>query len=266
MQIPKISLFICTLAVSGSLALHAQDNPAQAAARAALLDKLNELETAPAVDTPAPAPTAPPVQPAAVAPAAVEIAPTVAAPAATTAVVEATPNKDAKTLKAEAKAKAKAEKEAKLKAKKEAEAQQAAIAAEQKRAAEAAKKQAAITVDPKKAELARAKADKEAKIKAQKEADAQKAAALAEEKRAAEAAKKQAVLEAKKRAANEKAHVVTPVNEPAKELGLVQVNAPALPISPTKQEKLASLLQLYKADQLSPEEYQSKRAAIIAEP
>ena len=123
-----------------------------------------------------------------------------------------------------------------------------------------------MQVDSKKVEQARIKAEKDAKIKAQKEADAQRAAAMAEQKRAAEVAKKQAVLEAKKRAANEKAHVVTPVNEPAKELGLAQVNAPALPLPATKQEKLTALLQLYKADQLSPEEYQSQRAAIIAAP
>lgn len=259
MQIPKISLFICTLAVSGSLALHAQDNPAQAAARAALLEKMSELETAPAVSTPAPAPTAPVVPPAAVAPAAVEIAP--AAPAnAAPPVVEVTP-KGATTADD-----AMAEAEAKLKAKKEAEAKQTAVLAEKKRADMAAKEQAAMKVDSKKVEQARAKAEKDAKIKAKKEADAQQAAALAGQKRAAETAKKQAVLEAKKRAANEKAHVVTPVNEPAKELGLGQVNAPALPLATTKQEKLASLLQLYKADQLSPEEYQSRRAAIIAEP
>jgi hypothetical protein len=236
MQIPKISLFICTLAVSGGLALHAQDNPAQAAARAALLDKMNELEAAPAVATPAPAPTAPAVPPAEVAPAAPE---TVMPPAAAAPVVEVTPNgataPDAAQAEAETKAKA-------------------------------AKEQAAMKVDSKKAEQARVKAERDAKIKAKKEADAQQTAALAEQKRAAEAAKKQAVLEAKKRAANEKAHVVTPVNEPAKELGLAQVNAPALPIPATKQEKLASLLQLYKADQLSPEEYQTRRAAIIAEP
>ena len=172
MQIPKISLFICTLAVSGSLALHAQDNPAQAAARAALLDKMNELETAPEVATPAPAPTAPIVPATVVVP---ETAPTVAAPAAATV-------------------------------------------------------------------------------------------SLADQKRATEAAKKQAVLEAKQRAANEKAHVVTPVNEPAMELGLTQVNAPAVPLSTIKQQELAGLLQLYKADKLSPEEYQSQRAAILAAP
>ena len=223
MQIPKISLFICTLALSGGLALHAQDNPAQAAARAALLEKMNDLEANPSVATPAPAPTAPVAPPVVVAPAAVEIAP--AAPAAVTApVVEVAP------------------------------------------AVAPAPDTAKVEADAKKAAQANAKAEKEAKIKAQKDADAQKAAALAEQKRAAEAAKKQAVFEAKKRAANEKAHVVTPVNEPAKELGLAQVNAPALPIAQTKQGKLASLLQLYKADQLSPEEYQSKRAAIIAEP
>jgi colicin import membrane protein len=129
----------------------------------------------------------------------------------------------------------------------------------------AATVEATPAADASKAEAtAKANAQTE-KIEVHNEAKA-KRAALAEQKRAAAAAKKQAALEAKKRTEAEKHHIVVPANEPAKELGLSQVNAPALPISATKQEKLAALLQQYKADQLSPEEYQTRRAAIIAEP
>ena len=102
-------------------------------------------------------------------------------------------------------------------------------------------------------------------MKAQKEADAKQAAILAEKKRLEAEAKKQAVLEAQKRAANSPAATAA-VNAPAKELGLKQLDAPALPISQAKQDKLAALLQLYKADKLSPEDYQTQRSAILAEP
>ena len=54
MQISKFPVWICALASAGAMTLHAQDNAAQAAARAALLQKLNELD-APATDTSAPA-------------------------------------------------------------------------------------------------------------------------------------------------------------------------------------------------------------------
>lgn len=40
--------------------------------------------------------------------------------------------------------------------------------------------------------------------------------------------------------------------------------APALPISEDKQQKLQELLGKYKADQITPEEYQKQRAAILA--
>ena len=58
MQIPKVSLLICAVALSGSLTLCAQDTPAQAAARAALLEKMNELQANPPAETTAPAPEA----------------------------------------------------------------------------------------------------------------------------------------------------------------------------------------------------------------
>ena len=90
MQISKFPLWICALALCGGLTLHAQDNPAQAAARAALQKKMDELNgnppPAPAVVAPAPVAVAP----AAAAPAVV--APTAVAPAAAgAAAIEVTP-------------------------------------------------------------------------------------------------------------------------------------------------------------------------------
>jgi hypothetical protein len=46
----------------------------------------------------------------------------------------------------------------------------------------------------------------------------------------------------------------------------VPINAPALPISTTKGQRLQALLALYKADQITPEQYQKQRAAILAGP
>jgi hypothetical protein len=42
--------------------------------------------------------------------------------------------------------------------------------------------------------------------------------------------------------------------------------APASPISASKEQRLQELLAKYKADQVSPNEYQIQRAAILAEP
>jgi len=42
--------------------------------------------------------------------------------------------------------------------------------------------------------------------------------------------------------------------------------APPLPISPSKEAQLQSLLQQYKSDQITPEQYQIERAKILAEP
>ncbi|MDB6038905.1 MAG: hypothetical protein JWM99_2746, partial [Verrucomicrobiales bacterium] len=40
----------------------------------------------------------------------------------------------------------------------------------------------------------------------------------------------------------------------------------AAPAAKTKKEKLADLLELYKADKITPGQYQEERAKIIAEP
>ena len=44
------------------------------------------------------------------------------------------------------------------------------------------------------------------------------------------------------------------------------IETPALPISATKEERLQALLQKYKADQITPEEYHTERAKIMGEP
>lgn len=68
MQTSKFPLWICALAVCGSLSLHAEDTPAQAAARAALLQKMQEAESTPPAAPPTPAPVAPAPAPALVTP------------------------------------------------------------------------------------------------------------------------------------------------------------------------------------------------------
>jgi hypothetical protein len=55
-------------------------------------------------------------------------------------------------------------------------------------------------------------------------------------------------------------------NYVGKDLGLKPIAAPALPISSDKQFQLDALLQKYKADLITPEEYHKQRAAILAQP
>jgi hypothetical protein len=97
----------------------------------------------------------------------------------------------------------------------------------------------------------------EANAKAKKEAE-KKAKAEAEAKKKAEAkARKEA--EAKAKAEKSKSgHATT--NTPAVK------KAPPLPISAEKEQRLQELLKKYKADQLTPEQYQTERAKILAEP
>lgn len=47
--------------------------------------------------------------------------------------------------------------------------------------------------------------------------------------------------------------------------GEVPMVAPALPISGSKEQRLEQLLQQYKADQITPEQYHAQRAKILAE-
>src|SRR5208282_3847230 len=68
-----------------------------------------------------------------------------------------------------------------------------------------------------------------------------------------------------------KPEVVSRVNQfngnyPGKELGLKPIQAPPLPISAAKQAQLQGLLDSYRADQITPEQYHTQRAKILAEP
>ena len=53
---------------------------------------------------------------------------------------------------------------------------------------------------------------------------------------------------------------------PGKELGLKPIVAPPLPISPMQQAQLQALLEKYDANVITPEQYQTERAKILAEP
>lgn len=55
-------------------------------------------------------------------------------------------------------------------------------------------------------------------------------------------------------------------NYPGKELGLPPIDVPPPPVSAEKETQLQALLARYMADQVSPEEYQRQRAAILAAP
>ena len=52
------------------------------------------------------------------------------------------------------------------------------------------------------------------------------------------------------------------VNSP----GLKPINAPPLPVSAAKQAQLDVLLDLYKADRISPADYQKQRSLILSGP
>jgi hypothetical protein len=65
------------------------------------------------------------------------------------------------------------------------------------------------------------------------------------------------------------AQPVTAPPKPAvsgKKSGFIPLEAPPLPISLEKQQRLADLLQQYKADAITPEQYHRERARILAEP
>ena len=59
-----------------------------------------------------------------------------------------------------------------------------------------------------------------------------------------------------------------PANESyaGKTLGLKPIEAPPPPVSAQKEAELQALLARYMANQISPDEYQKERAAILAEP
>jgi hypothetical protein len=54
-------------------------------------------------------------------------------------------------------------------------------------------------------------------------------------------------------------------NFAGRELGLKPIVAPPLPISPMQEAQLQALLEKYEANAITPEQYQTERAKILAE-
>jgi len=102
------------------------------------------------------------------------------------------------------------------------------------------------------------------------EAKAQEQTALEEKKRAAaeakahEADQKAAAAEAKARQAKGEKPKPTAAPKPSSDFSPLEAPPSQLPAS--KEDKLADLLRRYKADEITPEEYQARRAQILAEP
>jgi hypothetical protein len=237
MLISKFPLWTCALVLCGGVTLPAQDTPAQAAARAALQQKLNEPEATLADTAPA-APAVPTNAPA------VEVTPAGAAPVAETPAVAAPPAAAPEPPAAATPAPA-----------------TPAPAAPTAEATPAPATEAPAATTP--APAATPAPTTAAPLPAG-DTPAQSAA------RAAVLQKMQELGTASAPApqAPASAPAAAPVPAPVKVKGLTPepMLAPALPINASKAQKLDWLLNLYKADQLSPQQYHEQRAAILAEP
>jgi hypothetical protein len=275
MKISKFTGALCALAFcAGFISVQAQDNPAQAAARAALEAKF---------------------QPAGTPPSAYATPGMLSDPQPATMVQEPSGSTIASSMDADALTKAQAAVHAKISAQKQAaiamKADAMALIAEQDAAkmdANAqAKAEAAIqartaadqaSAEAKKLDLLVAQtrdealkarqdaaqlmvaADTAAQIsaEAQRQADTQKHAILAEQKRAA--------AEAQAQTAMQREIATAGTTSPGTQPRLKPMEAPPLPISAAKQTQLDTLLDLYRADRISPADYQKQRAAILAAP
>jgi hypothetical protein len=233
MQFSKFMPLVCAAVFcAGFIYVHAQDNPAQAAARASLDAKMRALD-AQQVSTNMAAP------------------PTVADTAAQAKAMEAL-----------------REKMSELDAQQKVSSNVMAPPAVGDTAAQA---RAMEALQEKMSELdAQQKAGTTAAASSDNAAQTAARAALEEKMRELNA--QQAATNAAKPAAA--APVQSPVvatppasaNYPGKELGLPPITAPPLPISAAKDAQLHELLAKYMADQVTPAEYQSNRAEIMAEP
>ena len=230
MQISKLFPAVCAAAFCASfIAVRAQDTPAQAAARAALMDKMNELVAQPAQ----PAPPARPVPP-----------PIVVTPSGATPVKPSQPTNVVVIPPP--------------------------VVHQPPAAPAPATKSVPATVV---VQAAPAISDTEAQAKA-KAALEQK---MSETNWATPAAPpppqtQPAATTPVKPAPPAVQPVVMPPpppqnpNYPGKDMGLGPITAPPLPISPAKQAQLQGLLERYKADQITPEQYHAERAKILAQP
>jgi DNA polymerase III gamma/tau subunit len=292
MQVSKISLALCVLALGVAPAIHAADTPAQAAARAALASKLFEI----GAETPATnKPSAAQVKTAVVIPAAAPAAKTVVAPVVVPAAKPVVKNTEPVMVPLDKKAKAKAEqaaadaKAAELKAQKDAaklaaaqkEKDAAAAAAQAKAKAKAeklaAESKAKADLAKKAAEVAAAKQQVKSnlsqtkvespKVEQPKTSTKAKTLDTPEQAKAREALAHSMFQDAANTAPATAAKPAVTSAPVAKPVAPAVVNvAPPLPINSVQQHKLAELLTKYKADMVTPDEYQKLRAAILANP
>lgn len=256
MQTPKFSLWICALALCGGMTLRADDTPAQAAARAALLQQL-QGNSAPAPQTSVPATTTPSSPATTPAPA---MAPFVT-PAATAPV-------DPVTGDTPAQAAARATLMQQLNPGGSTPAPAASTMT--KTEVTPAPAMAPATTPAAKVSVVPVAGDTPAQAEA-RAALAQKMADLGMpmNQPAAPAVPAPAPAPvAAKPPMSQLAVVAAPA--PAKNstttLQRIPMVAPPLPISTTKEEKLRILLAHYEADQITPEQYHEQRAAILAAP
>jgi len=298
MRISKLWSTVCAAAfLTGFLTVRAQDNPAQAAARAALLGKLNEANSQPAppanqrmapaiIVTPTGATVAEPVplasqKPVMATPPPIETQFSPASPATLLA--------PAGTNDTPAQAAARAALTGKMSEPNTPQNQPVnptppanVVMTPVNKPLSKSEKAAAAAKAKQEADQAAAEATAKAQAKAKAKADAQQTAAELKAKKDAEAAaKKQAGAQTMappsgvaaappaKPAAPEVAPAVKPpppanANYAGKTLGLKPIVAPSPPVSPQQEEALQALLAKYMANQISPDEYQKERAAILA--
>jgi hypothetical protein len=248
MQFPKVTLAICALALGAAGSLGAADNSAQSAARVAMAQKLFELSA-----QQSPVTNAVPVQPVAVAQPA-PVAPPVTACPAVLAKADSQPAKQVQAgLVADnpAQAAARTALTAKLF---ELGAQQPPVNNAAATPKVAASQPAPVAQPVKTCSMDKTKTSAPTKVKAK--VCLAKQAKVCTHTKAESKAQSAAAKKAEKAAADEW--------YPGKDTGLPPLAAPASPLTPAQESKLKALLENYQADQLTSEQYQQQRAAILA--
>jgi hypothetical protein len=260
MQISKFSLWISLFALCGGLTLQAQDTAAQAAARAALLQKLQELDNTPAA-APAQAVTATPA-PVAVAPA-VEVPATAPAADSTASTTNTTPATaetpaDSDTMPVTNAPSADTATSAPT---------NAAPATSEPSASAATAPATAAPADAGAPNL-RLEAASPAPTLSVPTTTETLPAGDSPAQAAARAAVLQKLQELGGNVSTETPMAVAPVQPmaPAKTTVEQPITALSVPVNVSKEQKLNALLSLYKNDQLTPQQYHEQRAAILAAP
>ena len=228
MQISKLFPAVCTAAVcAGFIAVRAEDTPAQAAARAALMKSMNMPEEQPAQPAPPP----------------IVVTPSGAAPEQpkqpTNAVVVPAPAAPAQPVVRTPKAKA-----------------MPATKAAQTTPTPSNMEAGAKTTAALKQKTSQPNAPEQANPKFTPPAPQTQPAAAGSAKPTPPATKPEVMSPPNQINAN----------FPGKEPGLKPGEAPPLEISGSKEARLQALLVAYKADQITPEQYHIERAKILAEP